>query len=77
MIGSGEVLYHLTHVEDVARGFLRAAECSQAVGEAFILAGPRFTTVRELLELIARLDRAPPSSTQAGFFLEGSGLQDR
>ena len=60
MIGSGEVLYHLTHVEDVARGFLRAAECSQAVGEAFILAGPRFTTVRELLELIARLAGSKP-----------------
>ena len=54
MIGSGKVLYHLTYVDDVARGFLRALECPRAYGEAFILAGARFTTVAELVELIAR-----------------------
>jgi dihydroflavonol-4-reductase len=53
LIGSGDVFYHLTHVEDVARGFIRAAEVPEAVGEAFILAGARYTTVRELLDLIA------------------------
>lgn len=60
LIGSGRVLYHLTHVEDVARGFLRAAEAPAAIGEAFILAGARYTTVEELLSLIAEKAGVPP-----------------
>lgn len=62
MIGKGDVLYHLTHVEDVARGFIRAADVVSSVnGEAFILAGPRYTSVNELVELIAdKAGVAPP-----------------
>ncbi len=61
MIGSGRVSYHLTHVEDVARGFMKAAETPGALGEAFILAGARYTTVEELVGLIARkAGVAPP-----------------
>lgn len=61
MIGPGKVYYHLTHVDDVARGFLMAAERSEARGEAIILAGERYTTVKELVELIAReAGVAPP-----------------
>lgn len=55
IIGSGEVLYHLTHVDDVARGFIRAYEAIQDVqGEAFIIAGERYTSIRELVDIIAR-----------------------
>jgi nucleoside-diphosphate-sugar epimerase len=53
LIGSGKTVYHLTHVEDVARGFLKAADTPEAAGEAFILAGARYTTVEELLALVA------------------------
>jgi len=61
MIGSGRVSYHLTHVEDVARGFIKAAETPAALGEAFILAGARHTTVEELVGLIAeKAGVAPP-----------------
>lgn len=61
LIGPGKVLYHLTHVEDVARGFLKAAETPEAQGETFILAGERFTHIKELMELIAReAGVAPP-----------------
>jgi nucleoside-diphosphate-sugar epimerase len=60
MIGSGRVYYHLTHVEDVARGFIRAAETPEAVGQAFILAGKDYTTVKELVDLIARKAGARP-----------------
>jgi nucleoside-diphosphate-sugar epimerase len=59
MIGSGRVSYHLTHVEDVARGFLKAAETPTALGEAFILAGARHTTVEELVGLIAEKAGVP------------------
>jgi len=62
MIGKGDVFYHLTHVEDVARGFMRASQLGAGVnGEAFILAGARYTTVKELIELIAdKAGVAPP-----------------
>jgi len=53
MIGSGKVSYHLTHVEDVVRGFIKAAGTPAAEGEAFILAGARHTTVEDLVSLIA------------------------
>jgi nucleoside-diphosphate-sugar epimerase len=60
MIGKGDVFYHLTHVDDVVRGFMRAAEVSAADGDAFILAGARFTTIGELIEIIAREAGVPP-----------------
>ncbi|HXV61634.1 MAG TPA: NAD-dependent epimerase/dehydratase family protein [Vicinamibacteria bacterium] len=61
LIGRGDVFYHLTHVEDVARGFVKAAEAPSAVGQAFILAGARYTTVAELVALIAeKAGVAPP-----------------
>jgi nucleoside-diphosphate-sugar epimerase len=60
MIGSGKVYYHLTHVEDVARGFIAAAERPEARGGAFILAGKTYTTVKELVDLIAQEAGVPP-----------------
>ena len=60
MIGKGDVFYHLTHVEDVARGFMRAAEVPSANGKAFIIAGERYTTIKELIEIIARAAKVPP-----------------
>ena len=60
MIGKGEVFYHLTHVEDVARGFMRAADVSSANGKTFIIAGERYTTVNELIEMISRVAGVPP-----------------
>ena len=60
MIGRGDVFYHLTHVEDVASGFARAAELPAARGNAFILAGARYTTIQELIDLIAREAGARP-----------------
>jgi nucleoside-diphosphate-sugar epimerase len=60
MIGSGQVSYHLTHVDDVARGFLKAAETPGIFGEAFILAGARHTSVEELVAIIAAKAGVPP-----------------
>ena len=54
MIGKGDVFYHLTHVQDIVSGFARAAEVPSARGNVFILAGARYTTIKELIDLIAR-----------------------
>jgi nucleoside-diphosphate-sugar epimerase len=61
MIGTGDTLYHLTYIDDLIEGFLLAAKKSEALGEVFTIAGPRYTSIREMVELIAlALGRRPP-----------------
>ena len=61
MFGSGEVLYHLTYIDDLVDGIILCGEKPQALGEVFLLAGPRYTSLNELLELVARaLGRPKP-----------------
>ncbi len=60
MLGDGKALYHLTFIEDLIEGIILCGEHPAAVGETYILAGPRYTTIRELTDLIARvLGRSP------------------
>jgi dihydroflavonol-4-reductase len=62
MFGTGEVAYHLTYVADLVKGILLCGEHPAAVGEVFILAGPRYTSTNELVGLIAAaLSRTPPT----------------
>lgn len=53
MIGSGRTLYHLTYIDDLVDGFILAGTHPAAVGEVFTIAGERYTTLRELVQLIA------------------------
>ena len=54
IVGSGRTFYHPVFIDDLVQGFLLALERPQAVGEAFIVAGARYVSQRELAELIAR-----------------------
>jgi len=61
MLGRGDVFYHLTYVTDLARGFQLCGEVPAAAGRTYILAGPEYTTLEELVRLIAaELKVAPP-----------------
>jgi nucleoside-diphosphate-sugar epimerase len=61
MLGSGEVFYHLTYIEDLVEGFRLCGEVPAAAGRTYILAGPRYTTLNQLVALIANeLDVTPP-----------------
>jgi nucleoside-diphosphate-sugar epimerase len=60
MIGTGEALYHLTYIDDLVDGIVRAGRRPEAVGEVFTLAGPRITTLRELVDAIAAAVSAKP-----------------
>ena len=61
MLGDGGVYYHLTYVEDLVRGFRLCGTVPAAAGRTYLLAGPRYTTLRELVALIAaELDVSPP-----------------
>lgn len=54
MIGSGKVLYHMTFVEDLARGFILAGEKEESVGEIFTIGGEGYLTLGELVEKIGK-----------------------
>jgi nucleoside-diphosphate-sugar epimerase len=54
IVGSGAAYYHLVFIDDLVDGYLLALERSQAPGEAFIIAGPRYVSQRELASIIAR-----------------------
>jgi nucleoside-diphosphate-sugar epimerase len=61
MLGKGEVFYHLTYIDDLVEGFRLCGEVAGAAGRAYLLAGPRYTTLNELVALIAaELKVKPP-----------------
>jgi len=53
IFGTGEVLYHLTYIDDLVDGIIRCGEVPGIEGEVFLLAGPRYTTLNELVALVA------------------------
>lgn len=60
LIGSGQVFYHLTFVDDLVEGFQLCGTEPRAAGGTYLLAGPRFTTLEALLGLVARELRVEP-----------------
>lgn len=53
MLGSGDVLYHLTYVEDVVQGMILCGEKKEALGEVFTIGGPQYLPLKDLVVLIA------------------------
>jgi dihydroflavonol-4-reductase len=61
MIGSGKAFYHLTYIDDLIEGFRLCGTVAAAKGRTYILAGPRYTTLEQLVHLVANeLKVAPP-----------------
>ncbi|MBY0494613.1 MAG: NAD-dependent epimerase/dehydratase family protein [Cyanobacteria bacterium] len=61
MIGSGQAFYHLTYIDDLIEGFRLCGTVPAAKGRAYMLAGPRYTTLEQLVHLVAKeLNVAPP-----------------
>jgi nucleoside-diphosphate-sugar epimerase len=61
LLGSGEVFYHLTYIDDLVEGLRLCGEVPAAAGRTYILAGPQYTTLNELVALIAHeLGARPP-----------------
>lgn len=54
-LGSGEIYYHLTYIDDLVEGFRLCGEHPAAAGETFILAGPEVTTLNELVAITAEV----------------------
>ena len=63
LIGSGQVFYHLTFIDDLVEGFRLCGTVPAAAGRTYVLAGPRYTTLEELLGLVARELHVEPPKT--------------
>jgi nucleoside-diphosphate-sugar epimerase len=59
LFGDGHTLRHPIYVSDLVRGLQLCAERSNAVGQAYILAGAEVVTIDELVGLIAELSGRP------------------
>ena len=61
VLGSGNIFYHLTYIDDLVEGFRLCGETAAAANRTYILAGGEVTTLNELMALIAaEAGVAPP-----------------
>jgi len=62
VLGSGDIFYHLTYIDDLIEGFRLCGEVPAAANRTYILAGAEVTTLNELIRKIAHHAHvAPPS----------------
>jgi nucleoside-diphosphate-sugar epimerase len=61
VLGSGEIYYHLTYIDDLIEGFRLCGEHPAAAGRTYLLAGGEVTTLNELVKRVAAVaGTAPP-----------------
>lgn len=61
MIGRGSIIYHMTYIDDLIDGIILCGEHPAALGRTYILCGPRYTTLTELVAAVAQaVGRTPP-----------------
>jgi len=60
ILGSGNIYYHLTYIDDLCEGFRLCAEHPAGAGRTYILAGGEVTTLNELVALVAEVAGVKP-----------------
>ncbi len=68
MIGSGNVLYHMTYIDDLIQGFILAGQRPEAAGEVFTIGGEEYLTLRELVNMIADVLGKPHPRLRIPFY---------
>jgi nucleoside-diphosphate-sugar epimerase len=58
-LGSGEIHYHLTYIDDLVEGFRLCGEHPSAANRTYILAGGEVTTLNALVALVAEVAGVP------------------
>jgi dihydroflavonol-4-reductase len=58
-LGSGEIYYHLTYIDDLVEGFRLCGEHTAAANRTYILAGGEVTTLNGLVALVANVAGVP------------------
>jgi nucleoside-diphosphate-sugar epimerase len=62
MFGSGDIAYHMTYVDDLVDGLILAGEHPAAIGQVFLIGSQDYTSLNELVRLIAAtLGVRPPT----------------
>jgi nucleoside-diphosphate-sugar epimerase len=59
-LGSGQIYYHLTYIDDLVEGFRLCGEHPAAANRIYILAGGEVTTLNELVQRVAEAANVPP-----------------
>ena len=59
-LGTGEIYYHLTYIDDLVAGFRLAGEHSAAANRTYILAGAEVKTLNELVAIVAGVAGVAP-----------------
>ena len=67
-IGSGKTLYHMTYIDDLVQGLVLAGSKPEALGEVFTIAGEEYTTIRELVNMIAEVLDKPHPKLRVPFY---------
>jgi nucleoside-diphosphate-sugar epimerase len=62
ILGSGQIYYHLTYIDDLVEGFRLCGEHPAAAGRTFILAGADVTTLVDVMTMIAEAAGVRPPS---------------
>ncbi|HUP38884.1 MAG TPA: NAD-dependent epimerase/dehydratase family protein [Vicinamibacterales bacterium] len=78
VLGSGDIFYHLTYIDDLVEGFRVAGEASAAANRTYILAGGEVTTLNELIALIAAEAAVKPPALKLPvwpFWLAGAACE--
>ncbi|HMF59145.1 MAG TPA: NAD-dependent epimerase/dehydratase family protein [Vicinamibacterales bacterium] len=60
ILGSGNIYYHLTYIDDLVEGFRLCASVPAAAGRTYILAGAEVTTLNELVTIVAEEAHVKP-----------------
>lgn len=60
ILGSGNIYYHLTYIDDLVEGFRLCAEHPNGAGRTYILAGGEVTSLNELVAIIAEIAGVAP-----------------
>jgi nucleoside-diphosphate-sugar epimerase len=60
ILGSGQIYYHLTYIDDLVEGFRLCGEDPRAANRSYILAGGEVTTLNDLVALIADVAGVKP-----------------
>lgn len=59
MVGSGEIAYHMSYIDDLVSGIILCGEHPAALGEAFLIGSDSYTTLNGLVEEIASVLDVP------------------
>ena len=69
MFGSGEVLYHFIHIDDLCNAFVLCAERDEAIGQTYIIADDHPVTLNRIVAIMAEASGVPVPRLRLPLFI--------